>query len=366
MTGIDAVRERRFRRLLRAYPSWYREQRGEEMLTTLMDVAGDRDRPTAGQRVDACLGGLRKHLSAGSVKAGVVAVLVALFAATLGAVAGQAAGWHTAAELPNGRAADRLAAQAVPDLGNEVFDYEFRSLFAWQDMEGKPHNRLFLLGRGDNYSAGELAYELEHRPDDFDRLTTARDRLADAGWTVGPTTRTDSDSREFNATRDGLTMTVSASKNTGWDEVKSSMTSVEVHRTTPAAVPVLTVAGFVAGALAGWLLTCRLRHRVLDWPQRRRGATAVPLWIAAAMLALPTLITLSLVGISLQEPQARIAAWQGYTWDPPAYLTFIGLAALAIALAAALLDRYRPYSRPQGYYRPVDSGTARAQGCDRS
>ena len=36
--GMTAI-ERRYQRLLRAYPGWYREQRGDEMLGTLMAAA---------------------------------------------------------------------------------------------------------------------------------------------------------------------------------------------------------------------------------------------------------------------------------------------------------------------------------------
>lgn len=44
--------ERRYRRLLLAYPRWYRQRRGEEILTTLLEGSrpGQR-RPAAGQAV---------------------------------------------------------------------------------------------------------------------------------------------------------------------------------------------------------------------------------------------------------------------------------------------------------------------------
>ncbi|MGH8877824.1 MAG: hypothetical protein ACRD0P_10845 [Stackebrandtia sp.] len=348
--AADESMERRFRRLLRAYPGWYRKTRGEEMLTTLMDAAEGRNRPTVGQRFDVIFGGLRKHLSVGSLPAAVLGVLAAVFVATLGAIAGSVAGWNTAADLPDGAAADRMARQAVPDVGEEVFDYEFRSLFAWQDMQGEPHDRLLMIGQGDNYSAGHLAYVLDHKPDDFDRLATARERLEWAGWNVGPTTRTDSDSREFSATRDGLTMIVEGSKNTGWSETKSSMTSVTVYRSPPTSLPALTIAGLIVGAVAGWLLTGRLRQRVAGWPAPRRTAAAVALGIGGFILFFPTVICLSLVVIALNNPDERIAVWQGYTWGPMAIVTMLGLA----ALVASALCRYLPFvPRREGWYQPV-------------
>jgi hypothetical protein len=40
--------ERRYRRLLRAYPRSYRDHRGTEILTTLLEMAEDGRRPAAG------------------------------------------------------------------------------------------------------------------------------------------------------------------------------------------------------------------------------------------------------------------------------------------------------------------------------
>jgi hypothetical protein len=52
--------EERYRRLLLAYPEWYRQDRGEEMLDTLLEAAGaDRLRPTARDARGLILGGLR-------------------------------------------------------------------------------------------------------------------------------------------------------------------------------------------------------------------------------------------------------------------------------------------------------------------
>ncbi len=52
--------ERRYRWLLRAYPGWYREDRGEEMLGTLLEAAGPgSSRPSAREVRTLILGGLR-------------------------------------------------------------------------------------------------------------------------------------------------------------------------------------------------------------------------------------------------------------------------------------------------------------------
>ena len=52
--------ERSYRRLLWAYPRWYRRERGVELLSTLLDAAApDQRRPTVREAVDLVLGGLR-------------------------------------------------------------------------------------------------------------------------------------------------------------------------------------------------------------------------------------------------------------------------------------------------------------------
>jgi hypothetical protein len=51
--------EQRYQRLLRAYPGWYREQRGGEMLGTLMEAAPARRWPSVRDTRALVLGGLR-------------------------------------------------------------------------------------------------------------------------------------------------------------------------------------------------------------------------------------------------------------------------------------------------------------------
>jgi hypothetical protein len=54
---------RRYRRLLWAYPGWYRRERGQEILTTLLDAArpGQR-RPAGGEVLGVVVQGLRCRL----------------------------------------------------------------------------------------------------------------------------------------------------------------------------------------------------------------------------------------------------------------------------------------------------------------
>ncbi|MFI0417544.1 hypothetical protein [Spongiactinospora sp. 9N601] len=56
---MTSALEQRYRRLLRAYPKVYREQHGDELIGTLLDVAGpDRHRPTLREAASLLTGGL--------------------------------------------------------------------------------------------------------------------------------------------------------------------------------------------------------------------------------------------------------------------------------------------------------------------
>ena len=62
MTGSNERLERRYRRLLRLYPSSYREQHGDDMLGVLMDGAdGAKGRPGFMETLDLLHGALTVH-----------------------------------------------------------------------------------------------------------------------------------------------------------------------------------------------------------------------------------------------------------------------------------------------------------------
>ena len=59
----DAVLAHRYRRLLQACPAAYRLERGEEILSTLLETAQPgQSRPTAGDTLDLLTAGLRQRL----------------------------------------------------------------------------------------------------------------------------------------------------------------------------------------------------------------------------------------------------------------------------------------------------------------
>ncbi|MFI5952808.1 hypothetical protein [Cryptosporangium sp. NPDC051539] len=97
--GASGRLERRYRRLLRAYPAAYRAARGDELVDTYLDTTGTgRHRPTPRDAADVLAGGLRQHLrarGASGLPGGVQ--LAAVLALAAGSVL--AAGWLMVIEL---------------------------------------------------------------------------------------------------------------------------------------------------------------------------------------------------------------------------------------------------------------------------
>ena len=109
--GLD----RWYRWLLWAYPAWYRRERGQEMLTTLLDAArpGQR-RPTRREVLDLAVQGVRCRLR---LPRGLGYRIVALIVVPFGALAGWAIAGGLAAGMlaapPGEREAAEVAAAAV-------------------------------------------------------------------------------------------------------------------------------------------------------------------------------------------------------------------------------------------------------------
>jgi hypothetical protein len=68
MADVPAVLERRYRRLLIAYPHDYRIQRGDEIVATLLDLAPPTRRtPSLADAIDLLASGMRRRLRTGSI-----------------------------------------------------------------------------------------------------------------------------------------------------------------------------------------------------------------------------------------------------------------------------------------------------------
>src|SRR4051812_30266857 len=112
MAATELLR-RRCRRLLWAYPAWYRQERGLELLTTLLDTAEPDQRwPSPADVADVVRGGLRCRfrLPRGPLPV-IVAAVVTLFVAV--AVSGLAALGSAAVSASPPTEAEAVAAAVI-------------------------------------------------------------------------------------------------------------------------------------------------------------------------------------------------------------------------------------------------------------
>jgi hypothetical protein len=307
--------ERRFRRLLWWYPRDYRLRRGDELVSTLLDLAPPaQTRPSRRDVVELVRGGLRQRFRLPLGRSAVLAALLmsAMFAA-LGAGAGSWVGWRGAAALPADAVLHEVAGGASGRSAQprvERHDGAFERFPSVSTHDPVPV---------DGWS-----------PD------AARSRLAALGWQTEWT-----GAGLFTATRDGLRLRVSATTlDTG------SLVMVVVWSQQPGAVTPLTVAGLVLGALAGWLCTAWAAYRLRRLPGAARSAALVLAGAGALALAGPTIGTGLLVArlvLPADIAYSPLPVFSDYVFRDGPSLALAGLAALAgaLALIAAAADRFR-------------------------
>ena len=270
--------ERRYRRLLWAYPGWYRRRHGTEIVTTLLEMAEPgQSRPARADALDLIRGGLRQRfrLPAGRPLAVLAAVLCAVIGGAFGAAAGSWAGVQTFADLP-GEAALSVIAERAATGGTE----QARS------RDGSPWY-------------GESAARHYTVPPSWD-AAAAGNALAAQGWRIGPvsepggaawrenedgtSTRLTLRSAQFDAERDGVLLQV---RGFVVAEQNGSVSVVVWPRVTPVFLP-LIAAGVLLGVPAGWLVAAALlRRQRTRAPAGLRLAAGLVTGAAIGMLALP-------------------------------------------------------------------------------
>ena len=330
--------ERRYRRLLWAFPGPYRRQHAAEIVTTLLDLAeSGHGRLTAVQALHLVACGIRQRfrLPAGRPLAAIAAVLAAIAVGALGSAAGTWFGWWTASSVPSNQAMRDLTANLVGG-GGDV------SVFPWQTaMKGSV--------------VGTTA--TVHSASSADRVRTA---LTDAGWRI--TTFTERTSATpvdltkdpsvtvptrflyFRATKDGLSLTGSS-----WSVIGDARHPVgeeteqrlDVWANETAAVRPLTITGSILGAVAGWLLAAALAYRVRSSGRYRRSVLTT---LVAAALAAAVLPVFALYRSLYQVLSYDSGAPNPYIVDSPSEQTpadlvrtcaAVGLVALTVALLIA-------------------------------
>lgn len=274
--AAEAGLERHYRRLLRAYPGSYRRRHGAEMVTTMLDMAAPgQHRPTASQVVNLLACGVRQRfrLPAGRPLTILVAVLVSVVLAALGAGAGSWLGWQ-AAPATTDATVHRLAAlvSGQPDRGTinrwtdtayftELVTTEPRAQLGWTGEQARAR----LLA--DGWWVGQV-------------ITQTGSLHYDDNRTAAPTTV---QRVEFTAAKGDLALRVE-----GMPDRRDRWVSLDLWAAEPATATPLALFGLVVGAALGWLLTAAAAYRLAGGPPVRRRTVAALTGLALAALTVPT------------------------------------------------------------------------------
>jgi hypothetical protein len=334
MTGLS----RGYRRLLLAYPSAYRRERGDELLDTLLEAAPPgRTRPTAREALDLLRHGLRARLGRPASRSVVTwAVLATVITALFGAAFGARAGWETARPLPDPAATTAMVQEILPGRPWSAPDPPSSAKFiiyghplSWASMHD------LLMGDGGEYGQAGVGSSLNgsSATDPAATVAEAVTNLESHGWTV------------YMVRRDDWGTTIAARRgDTVLDFEQYNQTladttfvSAGFTRATPPAV--------IPSALAAGLLTGVVTFLVFAWASRRtepRHPASGPvktlfgvtlfLWWAPTLFALPLMIK-----HHVDEPHPSWHPMWEWLGQPVFSLFFVcgaGCALLALALAA--------------------------------
>lgn len=218
----DPRLERHYRRLLLAYPRGFRLRHGDELVTTLLEMAEPgRSRPAAGDGWHLFTSGIRHRfrLPAGRPLARVGVVLAALLLTAFGAAAGSWVSGQMLTALPSD---DRVAALTAQVVSGAQRFRAYRSESVW-DI---PAPSVFSVVDAPGWTPGP-----------------SRDRLAADGWSVTairnlPSAAGDTQpgGQMFDATRDGVRMRVAGYVSPGAPTVSVDFAPVDTAATLPATI----------------------------------------------------------------------------------------------------------------------------------
>jgi hypothetical protein len=340
--------ERRYRRLLLAYPRSYRRRNAAEMVTTLLDAApAGRTRPSLSEAVDLLLAGVRYRLRVRGPGAVFAAACGAACTAVAVAALGGFLGWQTAPPLPSDVDAAHVAQPALR-AGSPVPPQRWD--FVFDDNPNYLDPRwAYWLGGTDAYEHGQVFFDLAYPSDTPDQaiaddVERARQRMRAAGWRLTAATKNPVTGGQPAAYRRGWRVEIYPTSAGLGDSTQ--VMRVAVTRDAPAAVLPLTTVGLVVGGLVGWLLmawTCRRGRAIGPW----RRVVAVVGFACGVIALLPaTVMSAIAIASSYLFPHDLVPAWAGYT-----FVFFRALAWLAaIAFAGAQLVTAVPSQR---HLRPI-------------
>jgi len=335
---------RRFRRVLRAYPQGPRR---DELLDTLLAA-----QVTPGPRIFLNLlrHGLRARLGRPASRLVVVtAVLVALTTGLgVAAIAARLA-WTAVPDYPSGARLAEITGTVFPGApidGRRSTD----GLFL--DVSEPSPAAVALRGHDEDFefASYEFAPATQFVAGGYREWTdAAAARMEADGWTVRdiePTGATiiatgqlDDSGREFWAIRDGLTLHFVAETAVVGTPPGSFAATATLARLTPAWVTAAAGAGWLLGALAGWLLTGFVSRRT-EWATPGARAAAHGTAGLALVVALPGTL-MGTLGLVVEPFRHGAMGYKPFWWLSLTYgfactwlAALLGLAAVGIAMIA--------------------------------
>jgi hypothetical protein len=271
------VSERRYRWLIRAYPKAYRDYRGAEMLTTLLDMAeSGRGQPGPGLSAHLVFRGVLQRFRPPARRplAWLGALLAAVALAAFAGVAGTWLGWQTAEAIPSDADLRALNA-AITGMPAPAAVYPEVSA-----MKG-PGVAVRADGASD-YSPGRIraaltadGWRITSFADHDGTLITFAETAPGTPVDLSTERRLPTEFVAYTATRGGLKL---AGDGMVTAEDGSARYRTEVWPREPAVVRPLTVTGLAVGALAGWLLAAAAAWRI-------RGSGRPRRWLATGLSA---------------------------------------------------------------------------------
>jgi len=361
---------RRYRRLLLCYPRLYRQDRGDEIVATFLDLAPlGRTRPTIREAVNLIRHGLRCRLGRPNSRS--VVLWAALTAIVWGLFIGAFAtrlGWQTARPLPTRAEATELFSGM---LGRDATGHVGvdPALFVIYGSPLGSHN-LDLLVSPDagEYQPGRATVSLEgpSEVDHRDLVDSTRAWLNANGWQVSDVDMRNSvdcascdestlpKKAVFSAWRgdDVVQLEISLGSRPppppkpGVTNYDQTYAFIELTRSSPAAVWPFGAAGVLLGTLCGWLTFGWVSRRTENRAPLLQMATTVLFgialftWCAPMIVALPFMLT-----HHTGEPHPSwhpMWEWLGQPALAPFFVA--GTGAALIALAASAVPQRGPKS----------------------
>lgn len=318
--------EKHYRRLLLAYPRDFRERRAEEMLATLLDDATEgQRRPTRRQAADLVFGGIRQRFRVPPLPTMYVAALIsAMIVGAFAAVVAGAIGWIGAGELPSNQAVTGLVTTAFAPPPGAVTTRRDR-LFGY-DPGSAAGGAPGLFAGDDTYTAGYV--QIVGYPDEQHGLETAAAVLRRSGWHTGPVRQEPGDSTLTASTEDLALQARIRSDN---------RLVVTISRVPPGGVTPLTVIGWFAGAIAGWLLAAAVARRAGQQGPGVQLSMQVSAMFGLVLLAPATvMVTVGLTHAVIDPASGWLSPpWGAYTFPILRPVAIVGafFAILAAGLA---------------------------------